>query len=252
VWQERTQTDKVTSVVKHKPSPHYLLNTWSIHNYEHIHSLIPESLHNMPLCVADPGAVRKAAVKQLQGKRLAKKSAGEALSSLDEDGVRPAFNHGSKKQPKSTSRKQPKSTSIGNLKQRQPAQAAAMTQTRGANIGTPQYPPPGVFSPPVQNGAASSQMQFPPTSSTGDAVYHLPHYYQQYPTPQVITPSQVAGPSSSSFPQSSTHQWHPPPSTFALSPQMSPWTSQAPSLGSYYFSESHQTSHHPFPTRNPP
>ncbi|OJA20984.1 hypothetical protein AZE42_10828 [Rhizopogon vesiculosus] len=237
LWQEWTQTDKMTSVMKHKPSLHYLLNTLSIHNYEHIHSLIPESLHEMPLCVADPGAVRKAAVKQLQGKRLAKKSGGESLSALDEDGVRAVFDHGSKKQPKLTSRKQPKSTSIGNLKQRQPVQAA-VTQARGANTGTPQYPPP-VFSPPVQNGGASSQMQFPPTSTTGDVMYHLPHYYQQYPTPQVITPSQVAGPSSSSFPQSSVHQRHLPSSTFALSPKMSPWTSQAPS---FYTSSSHSHS----------
>ncbi|KAG0693203.1 hypothetical protein DFH29DRAFT_1007548 [Suillus ampliporus] len=101
VWQERTQTDQTTSIIEHRPSPHYLLNTFSIHNYEHIHSLLPESLRETPLRVADPGAVQKAAVKQMQGKRLAKKSGGEvAILPNDEDVVQPAFDHGSKKQAK--------------------------------------------------------------------------------------------------------------------------------------------------------
>jgi len=112
----------VTNVVNHKPSLHYLLNTLSIHNYEHIHSLLPESLRKTPLRVTDPEAVRKAAVKQMQSKRLAKKSGGAATDPTDEElhgTTQPAFDHGSKKRPKPTSTgKPPKSASTGKQPQR--------------------------------------------------------------------------------------------------------------------------------------
>ncbi|KAG2073776.1 hypothetical protein BDR04DRAFT_1009623, partial [Suillus decipiens] len=49
VWQEWTQTDQMTSIMEHQPLPHHLLNTFSIHNYQHIHSFLPESLCEMPL-----------------------------------------------------------------------------------------------------------------------------------------------------------------------------------------------------------
>ncbi|KAG1824214.1 hypothetical protein EV424DRAFT_1320857, partial [Suillus variegatus] len=68
LWQERTQTDRTASVVKHQISPQYLLNMFSIHNYQHLCSLLPESLSETPLRVSDPGAVRRAAVRQMQGK----------------------------------------------------------------------------------------------------------------------------------------------------------------------------------------
>ncbi|KAG2129945.1 hypothetical protein DEU56DRAFT_710250, partial [Suillus clintonianus] len=48
LWQERTQTDRTSSIVKHQISPHYLLNMFSIHNYQHLHSLLPESLSETP------------------------------------------------------------------------------------------------------------------------------------------------------------------------------------------------------------
>ncbi|KAG1828025.1 hypothetical protein EV424DRAFT_1318931 [Suillus variegatus] len=93
LWQERIQTDRTTSIVEHQPSPEYLLNTFSIHNYQHIHSVLPEFLRETPLRVADPSAVRKTAVQQMQGKRLAKKSGGEVVNlPHDEDhSARPAF-----------------------------------------------------------------------------------------------------------------------------------------------------------------
>ncbi|KAG2115374.1 uncharacterized protein F5147DRAFT_569473 [Suillus discolor] len=95
---EHIQTDRTMSIMEHQPSPEYFLNTWSIHNYQHIHSVLPEFLHETPLHVMDPSAVRKTAVQQMQGKRLAKKSGGEVVSlPHDEDrSVHPAFNHAKK------------------------------------------------------------------------------------------------------------------------------------------------------------
>jgi hypothetical protein len=188
VWQERTQTDQTTSILEHQPSPHYLLNTFSIHNYQHIHSFLPESLRETPLRVADPGAVRKAAVKQMQGKRLAKKSGGEAaIPPNDENDARPAFDHGPKKQAN-------KARTTG----KKPVQPA--TRTKGAEMGTPQYHPP-TFSPPVQNDS-TTRTPFQPTSSTG-SVAHLPlqpqpHSYlpAQNVSPFTV-PSQLAGAPSS-------------------------------------------------------
>ncbi|KAG1769945.1 hypothetical protein EV702DRAFT_928114, partial [Suillus placidus] len=80
LWQEHIQNDRTTSIVEHQPSPEYLLNTFSIHNYQHIHSVLPEFLRETPLRVADPSAVRKTAVQQMQGKWLAKKSRGEVVN----------------------------------------------------------------------------------------------------------------------------------------------------------------------------
>ncbi|KAG1753108.1 hypothetical protein EDD22DRAFT_759773, partial [Suillus occidentalis] len=44
LYQEQTQTHQMTSIIKHQQSPQYLLNSFSIHNYQHPHSLLPESL----------------------------------------------------------------------------------------------------------------------------------------------------------------------------------------------------------------
>ncbi|KAG2116486.1 uncharacterized protein F5147DRAFT_541262, partial [Suillus discolor] len=44
LWQEHIQTDRTMSIMEHQPSPEYFLNTWSIHNYQHIHSVLPEFL----------------------------------------------------------------------------------------------------------------------------------------------------------------------------------------------------------------
>lgn len=220
LWQERIQTDRTTSIVEHQPSPEYLLNTFSIHNYQHIHSVLPEFLRETPLRVADPSAVRKTAVQQMQGKRLAKKSGGEVVNlPHDEDhSARPAFDR-AKKQPKAkaTTQKRCKSTSAG--KQQQPVQAA--TQNGGAETRVPQLPVQSMLS-------TENNLQRP-----------LPHpHYRPAPPPHlpISIPPQTAGPSSSPPLQTMLHQWHlpppmfAPPLTFAPPPQMPPWTSQVPTF----------------------
>lgn len=155
-------------------------------------------------------------------KEISEKSGGEAaILPNDEDGARPAFDHGPKKQAN-------KAKTTG----KKPIQPA--TRTKGVKVGTPQYHPP-TFSPPVQNDS-TSWTPFQPTSSTGSVV-HLPlqpqpHSYPpaQYFAPLTV-PSQLAG-ASSSFP---AHQLHLSPPTFAPPSQISPssWPSQVPSFPAY-------------------
>ncbi|KIK76179.1 hypothetical protein PAXRUDRAFT_96144, partial [Paxillus rubicundulus Ve08.2h10] len=44
VQQERAETTQMKLVIRHKPTPKYLLNTYSIHKYAHIYAALPSSL----------------------------------------------------------------------------------------------------------------------------------------------------------------------------------------------------------------
>ncbi|KAH7904810.1 hypothetical protein BJ138DRAFT_977676, partial [Hygrophoropsis aurantiaca] len=67
--QERLMTSQTKPIVKHHSTPHHILNAFSIHNYNHIHSVIPEHLRESPQRVADVDQIRKLAVEQLQHKK---------------------------------------------------------------------------------------------------------------------------------------------------------------------------------------
>ncbi|EGO04721.1 hypothetical protein SERLA73DRAFT_44154, partial [Serpula lacrymans var. lacrymans S7.3] len=47
VQQERIETTCTKSVTQHQPTNIYILNTYSIHNYHHIQSVIPDPLRNV-------------------------------------------------------------------------------------------------------------------------------------------------------------------------------------------------------------
>ncbi|KAH7931055.1 hypothetical protein BV22DRAFT_999145, partial [Leucogyrophana mollusca] len=72
--QEHFETSKTTTIITHKPTVHYLLNTYSIHNYTHIRSVVPENLLPTPLRVENVTEVRAAAVQAMQDKKTAKTS----------------------------------------------------------------------------------------------------------------------------------------------------------------------------------
>ncbi|KAG2146590.1 uncharacterized protein EDB93DRAFT_1085956 [Suillus bovinus] len=74
ICQERTETACTKFIFQHKPSPFYLLNAYSIHNYAQIQSVISQSLHETPLRVSDAADVRLAAAHQIQEKKVAKNS----------------------------------------------------------------------------------------------------------------------------------------------------------------------------------
>ncbi|KAG2094609.1 uncharacterized protein F5147DRAFT_747791 [Suillus discolor] len=64
---ERTLTSRSRCIVQHKLTPHYILNAYSIHNYDYICLVTPDTLHETPLRVTN-------VAKQMQEKRAAKKS----------------------------------------------------------------------------------------------------------------------------------------------------------------------------------
>ncbi|KAG1880853.1 hypothetical protein F4604DRAFT_1922478 [Suillus subluteus] len=74
VYQERTLTSCSRPIVQHKLTPYYFLNVYSIHNYDYIHLVTPNTLHETPLRVTNVAEVRALAVQQMQEKRAAKKS----------------------------------------------------------------------------------------------------------------------------------------------------------------------------------
>ncbi|KAG2130585.1 hypothetical protein BD769DRAFT_1297329, partial [Suillus cothurnatus] len=46
--QERTETSRTKAVMKHESTPKFFLNVYSIHNYEHILLIVPDTLHETP------------------------------------------------------------------------------------------------------------------------------------------------------------------------------------------------------------
>ncbi|KIK34741.1 hypothetical protein CY34DRAFT_17511 [Suillus luteus UH-Slu-Lm8-n1] len=62
--------------MQHEPSPFYLLNAYSIHNYAQIQSVIPQSIHKTLLRVTHVAEVRLAVAHQIWEKKAAKKGLG--------------------------------------------------------------------------------------------------------------------------------------------------------------------------------
>ncbi|KAH0825731.1 hypothetical protein J3R83DRAFT_9938 [Lanmaoa asiatica] len=81
VWQERMETSRTTSVVNHKPSRNFFLNTYTLHNNVHLHALVPPNLWETPLHVPNIEQACKAAVQQLCVKRITK--SGQTLDTND-------------------------------------------------------------------------------------------------------------------------------------------------------------------------
>ncbi|KAG1720090.1 hypothetical protein EDB19DRAFT_1604290, partial [Suillus lakei] len=44
VRQERIDTSRTRATVKHQPTPNFFLNVYSIHNYDHIQRVVPDTL----------------------------------------------------------------------------------------------------------------------------------------------------------------------------------------------------------------
>ncbi|KAG2112621.1 uncharacterized protein F5147DRAFT_527444, partial [Suillus discolor] len=69
VRQERLETSRTKPIIQHKSTPHYFINAYSIHNYDHINSVIPETLRESPLKVTNVAEVREMAVRQMKQKK---------------------------------------------------------------------------------------------------------------------------------------------------------------------------------------
>lgn len=81
--QEQIVTAQTKAVVEHQPTPHYFLNTYSIHNCNLIQMAIPETLRKTLLRATNPAEVRTLAVQQMRDKKAAKK-VGEVPPSQEE------------------------------------------------------------------------------------------------------------------------------------------------------------------------
>ncbi|KAG2063077.1 hypothetical protein BDR04DRAFT_1039204, partial [Suillus decipiens] len=57
VYQEWTLTSRSRPIVQHELTPHYFLNTYSIHNYDYIHLITPNTLRKTPLRVTNVAEV---------------------------------------------------------------------------------------------------------------------------------------------------------------------------------------------------
>ncbi|KAG2142877.1 uncharacterized protein EDB93DRAFT_1088602 [Suillus bovinus] len=57
VYQEWTLTSRSRCIVQHKPTPHYILNVYSIHNYNYICLVTPDTLCETPLRVTNVAKV---------------------------------------------------------------------------------------------------------------------------------------------------------------------------------------------------
>ncbi|OJA17351.1 hypothetical protein AZE42_13066, partial [Rhizopogon vesiculosus] len=74
VYQERIETSQTKSTIHHKSTPSYFVNAYSIHNYDHIRLVIPETLRKTPLRVTNVAEVRATAVRHMKEKKASKKS----------------------------------------------------------------------------------------------------------------------------------------------------------------------------------
>ncbi|KIK76328.1 hypothetical protein PAXRUDRAFT_170254, partial [Paxillus rubicundulus Ve08.2h10] len=72
VFQEYMVTSQIVSIIDHKPSHNFFLNTYALHNNIHIHALVPPNLRETPLHVPNVERACKTAVQQLHMKKAAK------------------------------------------------------------------------------------------------------------------------------------------------------------------------------------
>ena len=69
VWQERIQTNRTRSTILHSPTNKFILNAYSIHNYQHILPLIPPQLRNPAPMVPNADEVHRQAAKHIRNKK---------------------------------------------------------------------------------------------------------------------------------------------------------------------------------------
>ncbi|KAG1749584.1 hypothetical protein EDD22DRAFT_958012 [Suillus occidentalis] len=72
------------AVMKHEPTPKFFLNVYSIHNYEYILLIVPDTLRETPLRVVNVAEARAVALRQLRDKRAAKKADGDVSQPADD------------------------------------------------------------------------------------------------------------------------------------------------------------------------
>jgi hypothetical protein len=80
--QERIETSRTIPTIRHKSTPNYFLNAYSIHDYSYICLIILETLHEIPLRVTNVAEVRTTVVQHMKEKKASKK-AGDTLQEAE-------------------------------------------------------------------------------------------------------------------------------------------------------------------------
>ncbi|KAG2148962.1 hypothetical protein DEU56DRAFT_690332, partial [Suillus clintonianus] len=69
VHQERIETSRTKPIIRHKSTPNFLLNAYSLHNYTYIHLVVSKTLRETPLRVTNVAEVRATAVQHMKEKK---------------------------------------------------------------------------------------------------------------------------------------------------------------------------------------
>ena len=76
--QERDETEQTYDSVLHVASPHYIINAYSLHNYQEILSFLPPSLQKPTDRGLDSSQIQKAAAQHIRQKKTTADGDGEA------------------------------------------------------------------------------------------------------------------------------------------------------------------------------
>ncbi|KAG2099140.1 hypothetical protein BD769DRAFT_1631222 [Suillus cothurnatus] len=176
---QRTKTARTRPVVQHEPSPFYLLNAYSIHNYAQIQSIIPQSIRETPLRVTNAAEVRLAAARQIREKKAAKK-AGEIL------GVASAIFDRSTAKATSKPKPAPKAKEKASRPRTNPRRPMIAQSAASSSSHLPTPP-----TAPVASGSSqvpSAPAPIPPQPTWMHPPTMVPSQWQQSPIPSFRAP----------------------------------------------------------------
>jgi len=171
VHQERIETSRTKATVKHKSTPNFFLNVYSVHNYAHIQCVVPGTLRETPLRVTNAAEVRTMAIRQLRDKRAAKKGgdtsqlagSGEGMDAQPSLAPHSAFDHAPAKPRKSAPKAKAKlakasasGSSVQGTRKTAPTQQNSEASMQHQIVfAPPMGPPQHVYSHAVGNIAST-------------------------------------------------------------------------------------------------
>ncbi|KAG2346414.1 hypothetical protein BDR05DRAFT_878375 [Suillus weaverae] len=182
VRQEWLETSCTKPIIQHKSTPHYFINAYSIHNYDHIHLALPEALRESPLRVTNAAEVREMAVQHMKQKKASKKSgdAPQQDDHMEHDTQIPPMAAPTFDRPPPKSRPTAKSKSKTTTSS---SRRAKTSKTSQAVAGPSSQPEP----PSAQQDPADHQnhAHFVPPPEFPPPQYYHPLHHLQLPPPQL-------------------------------------------------------------------